>query len=85
MTEIRVGSKRPFRTGLLTGILAIVVVLGIQLVFLRELSVFNTTLGLWVLAPVTVAKKRLPAINRGHTIHYHPDQWYFDLGRCSPC
>src|SRR5467141_1818032 len=50
MTEIRVGSKRPFRIGLLTGILAIIVVLGIQLALLRELSAFNTGLGLWVLA-----------------------------------
>src|SRR2546428_7551783 len=44
------GSRRPFRIGLLTGILAIIVVLGIQLVLLRELSVFDTELGLWVLA-----------------------------------
>jgi uncharacterized protein UPF0182 len=50
LTEIRVGSKSPFRIGLLTGILAIIVVLGVQLVLLRELSVFNTGLGLWVLA-----------------------------------
>ncbi|HMB67322.1 MAG TPA: hypothetical protein VKM96_05190, partial [Candidatus Bathyarchaeia archaeon] len=50
LTEVRVGSKRPFRTGLLIGILAIIVVLVIQLVLLGELSVFNTTLGLWVLA-----------------------------------
>ena len=50
MTEIRVGSKSPLKIGLLTGILAIIVVLGIQFVLLRELSVFNTGLGLWVLA-----------------------------------
>jgi len=50
LTEIRVGSKSPFRIGLLTGILAIIVVLGVQFVLLRELSVFNTGLGLWVLA-----------------------------------
>jgi hypothetical protein len=50
LTEVQVGSKRPFRIGLLTGILAIIGVLGIQLALLRELSVFNTGLGLWVLA-----------------------------------
>ncbi|HWY28685.1 MAG TPA: hypothetical protein VNW25_05450, partial [Candidatus Sulfotelmatobacter sp.] len=43
----------------MTGILAIVVVLGIQLVFLRELSVFNTTLGLWVLATEFVSTTAL--------------------------
>ncbi len=59
MTEIRVGSKRPFRTGLLTGILAIILVLGIQLVLLRELSVFNTGLGLWVLATEFVSTAAL--------------------------
>ena len=50
MTEIRVGPKRPFRIGLITGILAIILVLGVEFAFLTELSVFNTGLGLWVLA-----------------------------------
>ena len=50
MTEIIVGPKRPFTIGVLTGILAIVIVLGVELAFLTELSVFNTGLGLWVLA-----------------------------------
>ena len=50
MTEIRIGPKTSFRFGLLTGILAIAIVLGVQLAFLSELSVFNTGLGLWVLA-----------------------------------
>ncbi len=49
MTEIRVGAKRPFRIGLITGVLAILAVLGIELALLRELSVYNTSLGLWVL------------------------------------
>jgi uncharacterized membrane protein (UPF0182 family) len=59
LTEIRVGPKSPFRIGLLTGILAIIVVLGIQLVLLRELSVFNTGLGLWVLATEFVSTAAL--------------------------
>src|SRR6266536_2948847 len=45
LTEIRAGLKRPFRIGLLTGVLAIIIVLGIQFALLRELSVFNTGLG----------------------------------------
>src|SRR3989475_11153934 len=53
------GSRRPFRIGLLTGTLAIIVVLGIQLVLLRELSVFNTGLGLWVLATEFVSTAAL--------------------------
>jgi len=40
--------KGPFRIGLLTGILAIIIVLGTQFALLRDLSVFNTGLGLWV-------------------------------------
>ena len=55
MTEIRAGLKGPFRIGLLTGVLAIIIVLGIQFALLRELSVFNTGLGLWVLATEFVA------------------------------
>jgi len=55
LTEIRAGLKRPFRIGLLTGVLAIIIVLGIQFALLRELSVFNTGLGLWVLATEFVA------------------------------
>jgi hypothetical protein len=43
----------------LTGILAIIIVLGIQLVLLRELSVFNTGLGLWVLATEFVSTAAL--------------------------
>jgi hypothetical protein len=50
LAEIRVVSRRPFRIGLAAGVIAILVVLGLQLALLRELSVFNTTLGLWVLA-----------------------------------
>jgi len=53
------GSRRPFRIGLLTGALAIIVVLVIQLVLLRELSVFNTGLGLWVLATEFVSTAAL--------------------------
>ena len=59
MTEIRVGSRRPFRIGLLTGILVILIVLGIQLFLLRVLSVFNTGLGLWVLATEFVSTAAL--------------------------
>jgi uncharacterized membrane protein (UPF0182 family) len=59
LTEIRAGSERPFRIGLLTGILAIIVVLGVQLVLRRELSVFNTGLGLWVLATEFVSTAAL--------------------------
>ncbi|HEX9429989.1 MAG TPA: hypothetical protein VF944_06380, partial [Candidatus Bathyarchaeia archaeon] len=55
MTEIRAGLKGPFRIGFLTGVLAIIIVLGIQFALLRELSVFNTGLGLWVLATEFVA------------------------------
>jgi uncharacterized membrane protein (UPF0182 family) len=43
----------------LTGILAIIIVLGIQLALLRELSVFNTGLGLWVLATEFVSTAAL--------------------------
>ena len=59
MTEIRVGSRRPFRIGLLTGGLAIIAVLGIQFILLRQLSVFNTGLGLWVLATEFVSTAAL--------------------------
>ncbi|HEV2120660.1 MAG TPA: UPF0182 family protein [Candidatus Bathyarchaeia archaeon] len=59
MTEIRVGSRKPFRIGLLTGILAILIVLGMQFILLRELSVFNTGLGLWVLATEFVSTAAL--------------------------
>src|SRR5690348_2661103 len=45
--------------GLLTGVLAILVVLGIQFVLLRELSVFNTGLGLWVLVTEFVSTAAL--------------------------
>ena len=53
------GPKRPFRIGLLTGILAIVIVLGIELAYLMQLSVFNTGLGLWVLSISFVATTAL--------------------------
>ena len=59
MTEIRAGLKGPFRIGLLTGILAIIIVLGTQFALLRDLSVFNTGLGLWVLATEFVATAAL--------------------------
>ena len=59
MTEIRAGLKGSFGIGLLTGILAIIIVLGIQFALLRELSVFNTGLGLWVLATEFVATAAL--------------------------
>ncbi len=59
LAEVRVRSRRPFRIGLSVGILAIIVVLGIQLVLLRELSVFNTGLGLWVLATEFVSTAAL--------------------------
>ncbi len=48
MTVIVNGSQRYFRIGLLTGILAILADFFIELALLRQLSVFNTGLGLWV-------------------------------------
>ncbi len=48
MTIVISGWGRSFRIGILVGILAIVVNFGLELALLRQLSVFNTALGLWV-------------------------------------
>src|SRR5919109_494087 len=42
------GSQRFFRIGVIAGIVSILVVFGLELALVRQLSVFNTALGLWV-------------------------------------
>ncbi|MBO0888275.1 hypothetical protein J2P12_04160, partial [Candidatus Bathyarchaeota archaeon] len=48
MTMLITGSQRSFRIGVLAGIVSILVVFGLELALVRQLSVFNTALGLWV-------------------------------------
>ncbi len=48
MTVVVGGANRYFRIGLIVGILAILANFLLELALLRQLSVFNTELGLWV-------------------------------------
>jgi hypothetical protein len=48
LTVVVAGANRYFRIGLSAGILAVLVDFALQLILLRQLSVFNTGLGLWV-------------------------------------
>jgi len=48
LTVVISGSQRYFRIGIIAGVLAILVDFGLELALLRQLSVFNTALGLWV-------------------------------------
>ena len=48
MTVVVGGVNRYFRIGIITGILAILADFLLELALLRQLSVFNTGLGLWV-------------------------------------
>src|SRR5438093_11702079 len=48
LTVVVGGANRYFRIGLITGILAILADFLLELALLRQLSVFNTVLGLWV-------------------------------------
>ena len=44
------GPRTYFRIGLVSGIVALALSLGLQAILLRQLSVFNTTIGLWLMA-----------------------------------
>ena len=48
MTVVVGGANRYFRIGLVAGVLAILADFLLELALLRQLSVFNTGLGLWV-------------------------------------
>src|SRR2546422_9574530 len=50
LTVVVGGANRYFRIGLIVGILAILADFLLELALLRQLSVFNTGLGLWVSA-----------------------------------
>ncbi|HEX4921410.1 MAG TPA: hypothetical protein VFV92_11800, partial [Candidatus Bathyarchaeia archaeon] len=50
MTVVITGHQRYFRAGVIVGLLAILIDFAVELVLVRQLSVFNTGLGLWVFA-----------------------------------
>ena len=63
MTVVVGGANRYFRIGLIVGVLAILADFLLELALLRQLSVFNTGLGLWVfISQFLIAAAKLTAV-----------------------